>query len=439
MVLMTYLGGRATLFGPVPGAFPPAPAQQLLAYHFGSSQLYLVAVAAVFLVVILVLPRGIVPTPAAGSSPVVAQVGRPREDRAVEVFDREGAGPRVVFGAGALAEVPAEVARLGERRVLLIAGRHEKPHADALAPALAPVGRIEDVVVHVPAATAAAGVRAAEDAGADLLVCVGGGSATGLAKAIAKQTGTAILAVPTTYAGSELNPVWGMTADGRKTTGRDPRVLPRVVVYDPELTLSLPPEVSAASGMNAIAHAVEALYAADAAPETRSSAEEGVKLLTAALPTVVTRPLDLPARTAALRGAWRCGAALAGADMGIHHTICHVLGGAYGLPHAATHAAVLPHAVACLEAFAPTAMSRLAAALGAATDPAKALWDLTARLDAPTSLAQLGFRHQDVAAAADLVVAAAANKNLAGPRPVEREWVAELLLAAWDGTRPQDS
>ena len=113
--------------------------------------------------------------------------------------------------------------------------------------------------------------------------------------------------------------------------------------------------------------------------------------------------------------------------------------GAYALPHAATHAAVLPHAVACLEAFAPTAMSRLAAALGAASDPAKALWDLTARLGAPTSLAQLGFRHQDVDAAADLVVAAAADKNLAGPRPVEREWVAELLLAAWDGTRPQDS
>ncbi|HZB30011.1 MAG TPA: maleylacetate reductase [Streptosporangiaceae bacterium] len=357
----------------------------------------------------------------------------------MEIFEPDGAGPRVVFGAGSLAEVPAEVARLGRRRVLLIAGRHEKPHADGLASALAPAGRIEDVVVHVPAATAAAGVRAAEEAGADLLVCVGGGSATGLAKAIAKQTGIAILAVPTTYAGSELNPVWGVTADGRKTTGRDPRVLPRVVVYDPELTLSLPPDVSAASGMNAIAHAVEALYAADAAPATRSDAEQGVEILAAALPAVVARPGDLPARTAALRGAWRCGAALAGTEMGIHHTICHVLGGAYALPHAATHAAVLPHAVACVEAFAPTPMSRLAAALGTPRDPAEALWDLAARLDAPTSLAQLGFRHEDVDVAADLVVAAAASKGLAGPRPVEREWVAELLLAAWDGARPQDS
>ncbi|HEU5158715.1 MAG TPA: maleylacetate reductase [Streptosporangiaceae bacterium] len=357
----------------------------------------------------------------------------------MEVFDHAEAGPRVVFGAGALAEVPAEAARLGARRVLLIAGRHEKTYADGLAPALAPVARIEDVVVHVPAETAAAGAAAATDAGADLIVCLGGGSATGLAKAIARQTGIAILAVPTTYAGSELNPVWGLTAEGRKTTGRDPRVLPRVVVYDPELTLSLPPQVSAASGMNAIAHAVEALYAPDAAPETKSEAEEGIGILAAALPTVVARPGDLPARTAALRGAWRCGAALAGAAMGIHHTICHVLGGAYGLPHAETHAAVLPHTVACVEAFAPTAMARLAAALGAARDPAKALWDLTARLGAPTSLAQLGFRHEDVEAAADLVVAAAARKGLAEPRPVEREWVAELLLGAWDGARPDET
>jgi maleylacetate reductase len=343
----------------------------------------------------------------------------------VEVFDHEGPGARIVFGAGALSLVPAEVDRLGRRRVLLIAGRHEKAPADGLAGALAPVGRIED--------------RVAADADADLLVCIGGGSATGLAKAIAKETGIAILAVPTTYAGSELNPVWGLTADGRKTTGSDPLVLPSVVVYDPELTLSLPAEVSAASGMNAVAHAVGALYAADAAAETRSAAEEGIGILAAALPAVVAGPGDLAARTEALRGAWRCGVALAGARMGLHHTICHVLGGAYGLPHAGTHAAVLPHAVACVEAFAPAATSRVAAALGVARDPAKALWDLTARLGAPTALAQLGFRHEDVDAAADLVVAAAGAKRLTGPRPVEREWVAELLLAAWDGARPHDS
>jgi maleylacetate reductase len=354
----------------------------------------------------------------------------------VEVFDHDRSGSRVVFGVGVFAQVPAEAGRLGLRRVLLIAGRHEKPHADALASILAPVGRIEDVIVHVPADTAAAGARAAVDAGADLIICVGGGSATGLAKAIAKETGIAILAVPTTYAGSELTPVWGLTAGGRKTTGSDPRVLPRVVVYDPQLTLSLPPEVSAASGMNAVAHAVEALYAPDAAPEIKDGAEGGIGILATALPAVVARPGDLTARTNALRGAWRCGAVLAGAPMGLHHTICHVLGGAYGLPHAETHAAVLPHAVACVEAFAPEAMARLAAALGAARDPARALWDLTARLGAPTALAQLGFRHDDIDAAADLVVAAAAKKSQAGPRPVEREWVAELLLAAWDGARP---
>ncbi|HEX6468485.1 MAG TPA: maleylacetate reductase [Streptosporangiaceae bacterium] len=354
----------------------------------------------------------------------------------MEVTDHQGSAPRVVFGVGALASVPAEVSRLGGRRVLLIAGRHEKPHADVLATALAPAGRIEDVVVHVPAEMAAAALRAAGESGADLLVCVGGGSATGLAKAIAKETGIPILAVPTTYSGSELTPVWGLTAGGRKTTGTDPRVLPRVVVYDPELTLSLPPAVSAASGMNAIAHAVEALYDAGAAPETKAMAEEGIAILAAALPAVVARPDDLPARTRALRGAWRCGAALAGATMGIHHTICHVLGGAYDLPHAETHAAVLPHAVSCVEAFAPEAMARIAAALRA-PEAASGLWDLAAALGAPTALAQLGLHHEHLDAAADLVVTAAARKGLAGPRPVGREWVAELLLAAWDGARPE--
>ena len=355
----------------------------------------------------------------------------------MEVFDHDDAGPRVVFGGGALAEVPAEAARLGAHRVLLIAGRHEKPYADWLADTMRPAGRIEDVAMHVPAQTAAAGVRAARGAGADLLVCLGGGSATGLAKAIAKETGLAILAVPTTYAGSELTSVWGLTSGGRKRTGRDPRVTPRVVVYDPELTLTLPAAVSAASGMNAVAHAAEALYAPDATAELKDRAEAGIRALAAALPKVVADPGDVAARTDALRGAWWCGAALAGATMGVHHTICHVLGGAYTLPHAETHAAVLPHAVACNEAFAPAAMTRLAAALNA-PDPAPALWDLTARLGVPTALAQLGFRHEDVEPAADLVVTQVSVKHGPNPRPVEREWVAELLLAAWDGARPAD-
>ena len=346
--------------------------------------------------------------------------------------------PRIVFGVGAVAEVPAEVERLGGRRVLLIAGRHEKQYADSLAAAVTPAGRIEDVAMHVPVETAAAGVRAARDTGADLLVCLGGGSATGLAKAIAKDLGLPIIAVPTTYAGSELTPVWGLTEGGHKSTGRDPRVRPRVVVYDPVLTLTLPAAVSAASGMNAIAHAAEALYAPDAGADTKDQAEAGIRGLATALPKVAARPGDLSARTDALRGAWWCGATLAAATMGIHHTICHVLGGAYRLPHAETHAAVLPHAVACNESFAPAAMTRLAAALDA-TDPAPALWDLVVRLSVPTSLARLGFRHEDIEEAAGLVVTAVSAKKGPNPRPVEREWVAEVLLAAWDGTRPDDS
>ncbi|MGA8518585.1 MAG: maleylacetate reductase [Pseudonocardiaceae bacterium] len=341
---------------------------------------------------------------------------------------------RIVFGAGRIRQVPDEVERLGAQRVLLIAGSRQKNCADELAAALGPrmVDRIGEVVMHVPAALATAASERTERSGADLLVCLGGGSAIGLAKAVALRTRLPILAVPTTYAGSEMTPIWGLTDGGRKTTGRDRIVLPATVVYDPALTASLPTDISAASGMNALAHLVEGLYAPDASPVTAVLAEEGIRALADALPRVVVAPRDLDARADALYGAWLAGWVLGTAGMGLHHKICHVLGGTYNLPHAGTHSAVLPFVTAYNAPAAPAAMLRAARALGA-QDPARALWELAERIGAPTSLAQVGFDPGRIPGAARLVV----ETPPANPRPVDRAAVDELLRAAHAGIVPR--
>jgi alcohol dehydrogenase class IV len=340
---------------------------------------------------------------------------------------------RVVFGVGRIRQVPDEVELLGAERVLLIAGGREKKYADELAAALGSrlVDRIGEVVMHVPAALAAAAHEQTEQSRADLLVCLGGGSAIGLAKAVALRTRLPILAVPTTYAGSEMTPIWGVTDGGRKTTGRDRTVLPATVVYDPALTTSLPADISAASGMNALAHLVEGLYAPDASPVTAVLAEEGIRALADALPRVVVAPGDLDARSCALYGAWLAGWVLGTAGMGLHHKICHVLGGAYNLPHAGTHSAVLPFVTAYNAPAASAAMVRAARALGA-QDPARALWKLAERIGAPTSLAQVGLDSGRIPEAARLVV----ETSPVNPRPVDRAAVDELLRAAYAGRLP---
>jgi maleylacetate reductase len=254
----------------------------------------------------------------------------------------------------------------------------------------------------------------------------------GLGQAIALEHGLPVVAVPTTYAGSEMTPVWGLTEGGAKRTGRDPRVLPRSVVYDPELTLTLPPELSATSGMNAIAHAVEGLYAPDATPIVSLMAEEGARALAAALPRVVADGGDVEARAEAQYGAWLCGAVLGATTMSLHHKLCHALGGTLDLPHAQTHTVVLPHALAYNAAAAPRAVAALSRALGGAADPALALWDLAGRLGAPRALQDLGMAEADIGRIADLAVAS----PYANPRPVTRDGVEALLRAAWAGRPP---
>jgi maleylacetate reductase len=293
------------------------------------------------------------------------------------------------------------------------------------------VGVFADATMHTPIEVSERAVALARDLRADCTVALGGGSTTGLGKAIALRTDLPQIAVPTTYAGSEATPILGETIDGRKTTQRTMKVLPEVIVYDVDLTLSLPPALAAVSGMNAIAHAIEALYAQDANPVISVLAEQGIASLAQALPQIVGDPSHREARAEALYGAWTCGTCLGAVGMALHHKLCHVLGGSFNLPHAETHAVVLPHAVAFNAPAAPEAIARAAGAL-AATNAARALFDLARRLGAPLSLRELGMKSADLDIAAELACAS----PYWNPRPFTRDDIRGLLQAAFDGSRP---
>ena len=283
----------------------------------------------------------------------------------------------------------------------------------------------------VPIATASAARAEAQRLNADGAIAIGGGSTTGLGKAIALDSGLPVIAIPTTYAGSEMTTVYGLTDAGLKTTGRDPRVLPRCVIYDPELSLGLPFATTVVSAINAIAHAAEGLYAPDANPIIDVLAERGIRACAAALPALQRDPRDLTARGDALVGAWLCGTVMGSITVGLHHKLCHTLGGSFNLPHAELHTVVLPHAIAYNAEAAPQAMQRIAAALDARSAPA-GLFDLAARHGAPTSLASIGVRADDLDRAAELAVA----KPYPNPRALDRDAIRALLQRAFDGIRP---
>jgi alcohol dehydrogenase class IV len=341
---------------------------------------------------------------------------------------------RVVFGTGSADRLPEEVDRLGAAGVLIITDPATRPVADRLASTLGKrcAGIFSEVEQHVPIEAAHRARDVARESGADCAVTVGGGSTTGFGKAIALESDVRTIAVPTTYAGSEMTPIYGITADGMKRTGRDVRVLPQVVIYDPVLTVSLPPSVTGPSGMNAIAHCVEALYAKDANPITTLMAEEGIRALARGIPAAVRRPEDLEARSDALYGAYLAGAALAVVGMAIHHRICHVLGGTYGLGHGEVNAVVLPHAARFNQEAAGPALDRAAVALGV-EDAATGLFDFARSIGAPTSLAELGMRLEDLDAAASL----AAEDPPWNPRAVRSSDLRAVLEAAYQGRRPE--
>lgn len=334
---------------------------------------------------------------------------------------------RVVFGREAARTVLAdELHRLGATRVLVIASRRDPELVDALvAPWVERVaGRFTEVREHVPVATAEAARAAAAAVGADALLAIGGGSAIGAAKAIARATRLPIVAVPTTYAGSEATPVWGQTEDGRKVTGTDPAVLPKVIVYDPTLTAALPPDLAVTSAFNAMAHAVEALWAPGRNPASTALAQDGIARLATGLRT------DDPAEL--LCGAWLGASAFAVAGSGLHHKLCHVLGGTFDLPHAATHAIVLPHVLAFNAPGAPDAVARIARALDV-PDGVDGLRALADAHGVPRGLVALGLDEGAVVKAAALTepVVPRDNPVLVGDGALTR-----LIRAAWSGGDP---
>jgi alcohol dehydrogenase class IV len=350
-------------------------------------------------------------------------------------FEYNALPARVIFGLGtARRKLAGAIDELGAHRVLVIVSEPEEPLAGRLvAPFSERVASVfTDVRPHVPLEVAEAARATAARDDADAILTIGGGSTTGTAKAVALTTGLPIVAVPTTYAGSEVTPVWGITEGERKTTGRDRRVLPRVVLYDPELTVSLPPALSAVSGLNAVAHCVEAFWGPRANPVTSLMAEEGLRALSCGLSGVVRDPGNLEARSGVLYGAWLAGTVFATAGSGLHHKICHVLGGAYDLPHAETHAVVLPHATALVASSLPEVDARLAEALRAPDGTAaRALAALARRLGVPTALRELGLREDQLAEATRLVV-----EHVSDWSPAEIEAV---LLAAWHGEPAVDT
>lgn len=347
-------------------------------------------------------------------------------------FIYHAAPVRVRFGAGSLGHVADEIAAIGGRRAMVLSTPFQKDDADQLAARLGPmaVGVFAEAKMHTPVDVTARALAAYAAMGADCILSLGGGSTIGLGKAIAWRNDAAHLVVATTYAGSEVTDILGETEEGVKTTRRDPRIRPEAVIYDPELTLGLPVAMSVTSGLNAMAHAIEGLYATDANPVTSLLAVEGIAALQRALPAICRDPADLAARGDALYGSWLCGTVLGSVAMALHHKLCHTLGGALDLPHAETHAILLPHTVAFNAHAAQSALRPAAALFGG--DLGGGIYDLALRLGAPMALKDLGVKQDDLARIADLAV----KNPYANPREITRDAVLALLQAAWAGNRP---
>nr|WP_041229426.1 maleylacetate reductase [Cupriavidus necator] len=345
---------------------------------------------------------------------------------------------RVVFGAGAVRDVAEEVRRIGCKRVLVLSTPEQRGPAESVREQLRElaVGVHDGAQMHVPVSVVREAQAVATQLGADGFVTIGGGSTTGLGKMLALESGLPLLAIPTTYAGSEVTPLYGTTQDGAKTTGKNPAVLPRTVIYDPELTLDLPLPVSLASGMNAIAHAAEGLYAVDLNPVVRLMALEGIGALSRALPALRDAPRDTGLRADCLYGAWLCAMVLANVGMGLHHKACHVLGGSFGLSHAEMHAVMLPHALAYNVPAAAPALASLSAALGGsgnAGDAPGEVFTLLDRLHLPTALSALGMPEDGLDRASRLM----AERAYPNPRPLEQARLRMLLADAFHGRAPR--
>lgn len=350
----------------------------------------------------------------------------------MENFIYQANPSRVIFGSGTIQKLPEELSRLGLSKPLLLCTPQQTSQAADLEKILGGkvAGTFSRATMHTPVEVTEEALEVVKSTGADSLVAIGGGSTTGLGKALSIRTGLYHICIPTTYAGSEVTPILGETQAGLKKTRSDPKILPGTVIYDVDLTMTLPASLSATSGVNAIAHSVEALYAQNGNPIINLLAQEGVRALAAALPAIVADPSSREARSSALYGAWLCGICLGNAGMSLHHKLCHTLGGTFDLPHAETHTVVLPHALAYNAPKVPRAMKMLADVLpGSDGDAIRGLNLLLDKLGVKRGLKDFGMKEADVDRAAEL----ATSNAYPNPRELEQGPIRELIRRAWAG------
>ena len=352
----------------------------------------------------------------------------------MDAFTYTGMPARVIFGTGTTAQLGAEVERLGLQTVLVLSTPPQKDLGETISAQLGPLsaGLFSGAAMHTPTDVTDTAMRVFRESGAEGVVSVGGGSTIGLGKAIALRTDAPQVVLPTSYAGSEMTSIIGQTEGGRKTTQKTMKVLPETVIYDVAHTMTLPPLMTVTSGMNALAHAVEALYAKEANPVLSLMAEDGIAKMVSALAQVRETPDDEEARSDALYGAWLCAVCLGSGGVALHHKLCHVLGGSFGLPHAETHTIVLPHALAYNASAIPEAMAALRRATGSET-PAATLFDLTKKGGAPTALKDLGMPEEGISEAVEITL----ENPYFNPRALEAGALHELLRNAWSGRRPE--
>jgi maleylacetate reductase len=347
-----------------------------------------------------------------------------------------GLTSRVLFGHGTIERVGDEIARLGHRKALILSTAHQEDDANALAERIGDLsaGVFAGAVMHTPLNVTQEAISVFAASGATCVVSLGGGSTTGLGKAIAARTGADQIVVPTTYAGSEMTDILGETSGNEKTTRRDPSIRPEVVIYDVDLTLSLPVPLTLTSALNAIAHAVEGFYAPDRNPVTELLSRDAIEAFHRALPVLMEKPGDRDARAEALYAAWACSTTLGSVTMALHHKLAHVLGGHFNTPHAETHAILLPHTTAFNEQAVPVLLRPVAEALGAA-NAADGLWNFSKEIGAPIRLSDIGLKPADLDTAAD----AAVRNAYTNPRPLERDGIRQLLQAAYEGIKPSQA
>ena len=347
-------------------------------------------------------------------------------------FKYRGSNSQIIFGSGAIEQTSQWIEHLSCNQAVVLSTKGREKQAQDLSDTIGKLsaGILPMAVMHTPVEVTKQALEKVLEKKADCLVAIGGGSATGLSKALAYRTKLPQIVIPTTYAGSEVTPNLGQTENKLKIALRCEQIIPNVVIYDPKLTLKLPINTSITSGFNAMAHAIEGLYAKDANPISSMLANEGLRALISALPNLKQNPTDVNARSEALYGAWSCGTVLGTVGMALHHKLCHVLGGSFDTPHAETHTILLPYTISYNAKTASNSLEKLQDLLD--NSPGTGLYEFAKKLNAPLALKEIGLSEQDLDSAAEI----ATENPYWNPRPITRDAIRQLLQDAWEGKRP---